>query len=38
MQVLDHIKVLDLTTFPTGSLAVMFLVDMGADAIKIEQP
>jgi crotonobetainyl-CoA:carnitine CoA-transferase CaiB-like acyl-CoA transferase len=38
MQVLDHIKVLDLTTFPTGSLAVMFLVDMGADAIKIQQP
>jgi crotonobetainyl-CoA:carnitine CoA-transferase CaiB-like acyl-CoA transferase len=38
MQVLEHIKVLDLTTFPTGSLAVMFLVDMGAEAIKIEQP
>ena len=38
MLVLDDIKVLDLTTFPTGSVAVMYLVDMGADAIKIEQP
>lgn len=38
MEVLDHIKVLDLTTFPTGSLAVMLMVDMGADAIKIKQP
>ena len=38
MLALDGIKVLDLTTFPTASVAVMLLVDMGAEAIKIEQP
>ncbi len=38
MLALDGIKILDLTTFPTASVAVMLLVDMGAEAIKIEQP
>ena len=37
MLVLERIKVLDLTAFPTGSVTVTFLVDMRADAINIEQ-
>lgn len=38
IKVLDGVKVLDMGTFITGPAAGMFLADMGAEVIKIENP
>lgn len=38
MLALEHLKVLDLTRLLPGPFAVMFLADMGANVIKIEEP
>ncbi|WP_417450961.1 CaiB/BaiF CoA transferase family protein [Kordiimonas sp.] len=38
IKVLDGVKVLDMGTFITGPAAGMFLADLGAEVIKIENP
>lgn len=36
--ILDHITVIDLTTFVTGGFATLMLANQGAEVVKIEQP
>jgi crotonobetainyl-CoA:carnitine CoA-transferase CaiB-like acyl-CoA transferase len=38
MQVLDGIRVVDLTSGPVGGFATMVLADFGADVVKVEPP
>ena len=38
VKVLEGLRVLEMGTFITGPAAAMFLADMGADVVKIEQP
>jgi crotonobetainyl-CoA:carnitine CoA-transferase CaiB-like acyl-CoA transferase len=38
VKVLDGVKVLDMGTFITGPAAGMFLADLGAEVIKVENP
>ena len=38
MQVLDGIRVIDLTSGPVGGFATMVLADFGADVVKVEPP
>jgi crotonobetainyl-CoA:carnitine CoA-transferase CaiB-like acyl-CoA transferase len=38
VKVLDGVRVIELGTFITGPAAGMFLADLGADVIKVEQP
>ncbi len=38
MQVLDGIRVVDLTSGPVGGTATMVLADYGADVVKVEPP
>src|SRR5262245_34215347 len=37
-QVLDGLRVVDLTTGPVGGIATMVLADFGADVVKVERP
>ncbi|HEY1629842.1 MAG TPA: CoA transferase [Rhizomicrobium sp.] len=38
VKVLEGVRVLEMGTFITGPAAAMFLADMGADVVKVEQP
>src|SRR5271155_1607600 len=38
VKVLEGLRVLEMGTFITGPAAAMFLADMGADVVKVEQP
>ncbi|MBO0728407.1 MAG: CoA transferase [Acidimicrobiaceae bacterium] len=38
MQVLEGVRVVDVTTGPVGGMATMVLADFGADVIKVEPP
>ena len=38
IKVLDDVRVLEMGTFITGPAAAMYLADMGADVVKVEQP
>jgi crotonobetainyl-CoA:carnitine CoA-transferase CaiB-like acyl-CoA transferase len=37
-QVLEGVRVVDVTTGPVGGMATMVLADFGADVVKVEQP
>lgn len=38
IRVLEDVRVLEMGTFITGPAAAMYLADMGADVVKVEQP